>query len=301
MNLALTLPLTLAAGIFSPHMARLSSGAAVLTGGPYEVKEVRDLAYYEGDGQDHDRHKLDVYLPGGARDFPVVFFVHGGSWRSGHKKLYAPLGRMFARNGIGTVIINYRLSPKVKHPAHIEDVARAFCWTHRNIGKYGGRADQIFVCGHSAGGHLVALLATDPSHLRAHKLKVQDIKGMIPLSGVYTILPMRPFESAFGKDAEVCRLASPLEHVKGNHPPALIIYADKDFPFLDTMAEQMCRKLKGCSCDASSLKVSKRDHYTIIIQTVNEADPATQAMFRFIARHSGLKLTARRLKAEVAE
>src|SRR5262245_28514392 len=138
MSFTLALPLALAAGFLTPFSAR-ATGTAVLTGGNHEVREVRNLAYYEGDGADPVRHKLDLYVPKGGKDFPVLFFVHGGAWRSGNKNLYAPLGRMFARNGVGTVIINYRLSPQVKHPAHIQDVARAFGWTHRNIGKYGGR------------------------------------------------------------------------------------------------------------------------------------------------------------------
>src|SRR5262245_54947552 len=95
---------------------------AVKTGGNYDVASVLGLAYHEGDGADPVRHKLDLYLPKGVKDFPVLFFVHGGAWRSGTKELYGPLGRVFSRNGIGTVVINYRLSPAVQHPAHVQDV-----------------------------------------------------------------------------------------------------------------------------------------------------------------------------------
>jgi acetyl esterase/lipase len=283
----------LAAVALVPSRPRADEDPAVLTGGNYEVQEVRDLAYYKGDGADPVRHKLDLYLPRGRKDYPVLFFVHGGAWVSGTKQLYEPLGRVFARNGIGTVIINYRLSPKVKHPAHIQDVARAFAWTHGNIGRYGGRPDQIFVCGHSAGGHLVALLSCDESHLKAEKLSCKAIKGCVPLCGVYTILPNMIFDKAFGKDPEVCKAASPLSHVKGAHPPALIVYADKDYPMLDVMAEQFCKKLKGCACEAGILKVANRTHVSLIVRSANEADPTTQAILQFIARHSGLKLKPR--------
>jgi acetyl esterase/lipase len=279
--------------LLPPARAADGAKAVVKTGGNFEVEEVRDLAYHEGKDADPVRHKLDLYLSRGQKDYPVLFFVHGGAWRSGKKDLYAPLGRTFARNGVGTVVINYRLSPAVKHPAHIEDVARAFGWTYRNIGKYGGRADSIFVCGHSAGGHLVALLCTDPSHLKAHGLELSAVKGMIPMSGVYTILPLGMFKSAFGTDADLCRAASPQTHVKGAHPPALIIYADKDYPFLDQMAEQFCKKLQGCKCEARSLIVNKRDHISLIVQTASAADPATQAILEFISRHAKLKLEPR--------
>jgi acetyl esterase/lipase len=292
MRRLLVLWAALAAASLAPARARADE-KPVLTGGNYEVEEVRDVAYYRGDDADAVRHKLDLYLPRGRKDFPVLFFVHGGAWVSGTKQLYGPLGRVFARNGIGTVIINYRLSPKVKHPAHIQDVARAFAWAHGNIARYGGRADQIFVCGHSAGGHLVALLTCDESHLKAQKLSCKDIKGCIPLCGVYTILPNKIFEKAFGQDAEVCKAASPLSHVKGAHPPCLVIYADKDYPMLDVMAEQFCKKLKGCACEAGILKIANRTHISLIVQSMNEADPTTQAILQFVARHAGLTLKQR--------
>jgi acetyl esterase/lipase len=284
--------LGIALSLLGPSAAR-ADGPAVLTGGNHAVEEVRGLVYYQGDDADAVRHKLDLYLPKGRKDYPVLFFVHGGAWRSGNKNLYGPIGRTFARNGVGAVIINYRLSPKFKHPAHIQDVARAFAWTHRNIGKYGGKQDRIFVCGHSAGGHLVALLACDESHLKAEKLTCKAIRGMVPLCGVYTIAPNRIFQSAFGTDAAVCKAASPLTHVSGDHPPALIVYADKDYPMLDVMAEQFCKQLKKCKCEARSLRIGQRDHISLIVRAANEADPTAQAILQFIARHAELPLRPR--------
>ncbi|HXG09116.1 MAG TPA: alpha/beta hydrolase [Gemmataceae bacterium] len=289
---SLSLPVLLALGLLAVPLVGRADDAlpAPRTGGNFEIATIKDIAYYDGDDADPVKHRLDLYLPKGQKDFPVLFFVHGGTWRSGDKKLYGPLGQVFAKNGVGTVITNYRLSPKVKHPAHIEDVARAFAWTHAHIGRHGGRADRIFCCGHSAGGHLVALLATDETYLKAHRLSLSDIRGTIALSGVYTILPGL-FSSQFGSDAEVCRKASPLNHVNGKHAPFLLIYADKDYPFCDRMAEQMCQALVRCNCEANTLKIKDRDHISIIVQVQKEDDPTTQAILDFIARHSELKLT----------
>src|SRR5262249_4788227 len=98
-------PLAVAAVLVTSSPAR-PGAKGPLTGGNHAVTEVRNVAYYDGDGADRVRHKLDLYLPKGRKDFPVLFFVHGGAWRSGSKDLYGPLGRLFARNGVGTVIIN---------------------------------------------------------------------------------------------------------------------------------------------------------------------------------------------------
>ena len=260
------------------------------SGGDFEVEVVPNIAYYQGEAADEVRHKLDLYLPKGQKNFPVLIFVHGGTWKSGSKNLYEPLGKLYAKNGIGTVIINYRLSPKVQHPAHIEDVARAFAWTHHNIAKYGGDAGNIFVCGHSAGGHLVSLLSTSEKYLKAHDLKISDIKGTIPISGVFVLIPNQAFKDIFTMDKETVRSASPIEHVAGKHPPFLLLYADKDFLTLDTQAEEMCKKLKGCECEAAALKITERTHISIITSMVRETDPANQAIFAFLAKHGGLKL-----------
>jgi acetyl esterase/lipase len=255
----------------------------------YEVEVVKDVAYAD---DDLDKHKLDLYLPRGQKDFPVLFFVHGGTWHSGDRSVYPRLGQLFGKQGIGMVIISYRLSPKVQHPAHIQDVAKAFAWTRANVGKYGGKPDEIFACGHSAGGHLVALLATDDSYLKAEKLAVADIKGVIPLSGVY-LIPPYVFPTVFGKDKEACKAASPVEHVKDNEPPFLLAYADKDLPTLPGMAELMYDKLKATKCDATLLKMKDRDHISIIKSLDGPDDPLQLAMLDFIAKHSSWKAPAR--------
>src|SRR5262249_25002871 len=153
----------------------------------FNVEVVKDLAYDDGPDADPVRHRLDLYLPKGQKGFPVLLYVHGGGWTKGSKEAAAKLAHTLARNGIGTAATNYRLTPQVKHPAHARDVAKAFAWLRAHIPKYGGRSDEMFLSGHSAGGHLVALLGTDPSYLAAEKLSLADVKGVIPISGVYTL------------------------------------------------------------------------------------------------------------------
>jgi acetyl esterase/lipase len=132
----------------------------------YDVEILRDISYYDGENADSVRHKLDLYLPKGAKDFPAVLFFHGGGWSRGDK-LYWGMAPGFctlcAKHGIGAASANYRLSPSVQHPGHVQDAALAFAWLYKNIGKYNGNAKHLFVCGHSAGGHLAALLSTDPT------------------------------------------------------------------------------------------------------------------------------------------
>lgn len=161
-------------------------------GAPCAVTAIRGIVYRSGPEKDEFRRKLDLFLPAGKRDFPVVVLVHGGAWMLGDNRccgLYSSVGQFLASQGIGAVLPNYRLSPGVKHPAHVEDVAQAIAWTKSHIAEYGGRSDQLFLVGHSAGGHLVALLATDERYLNAHGLSDADIAGVVAISGVYHLPP----------------------------------------------------------------------------------------------------------------
>src|SRR5205085_1182220 len=142
----LMLPLFL---LVSPARGNDPKAASKTTAAAFDIRVIRDIPYFEGKDADPVKHKLDLYLPRGAKDFPVVFFVHGGAWRHGDKNylgVYSSVAMCLARLGLGTVVTNYRLSPTVQHPEHIKDVARAFAWTCKNVGHYGGCPEEIFVC-----------------------------------------------------------------------------------------------------------------------------------------------------------
>jgi acetyl esterase/lipase len=181
--------------ILAPRAAFAALAAVLATLTPVRaeempIKQTLDVRY-----GDRDMQVLDVFAPEDAHKAPVVLFVHGGTWVTGDKDFngcYRSVGQFLARHGVVAVLINYRLSPWVRHPEHVKDVARAFAWTRRHAQEYGGDPDRIVLCGHSAGGHLVSLLATDPTYLAdpALKLTAKDraaIKGVIAACGVYRI------------------------------------------------------------------------------------------------------------------
>ena len=154
----------------------------------FAVESVWGVPYRDGPEVDAVRNRLDLFLPKGQKDYPVVILVHGGAWVMGDNRccgLHSSVGEFLASQGIAAVLPNYRLSPGVRHPEHVQDLARAVAWVKAHIADYGGRPDQIFLAGHSAGGHLVALLATDAKYLEAEGLRTADLKGVLALSGVY--------------------------------------------------------------------------------------------------------------------
>lgn len=267
--------------------------AEELFGGNYDVESVLNVSYNDAPDADPKKHKLDLFLPKGVRDFPVMMFIHGGAWTAGDRNQYRLLGRQFARNGVGTVVISYRLTPTVQHPGHVEDAAMAFAWTKQHIAEYGGRPDRIFVSGQSAGGHLSALLATDGKYLAAHGLSLKDIRGAMPISGIYSI---RSGEMSLimGKGPEAAASASPIKHVSGDEPPFLVLYAANDMPRCASMSQEFTNALRANNIPAEWREIPKRDHLSIIFMPMlSDRDPTVQAMLRFIAQHSELELKPR--------
>ena len=148
-----------------------------------QVVATRDVDYRAevdfADGKD----RLDIYMPQGVEAAPVIVFFHGGALRAGSKARDGSLlSERFVSSGVGIVSANYRLSPGVMHPAHVEDAAAAFAWVVKNIKRFGGDPDNVYVAGHSSGAYLAALLALDPSHLAKHGLELSSIRGTIPIS-----------------------------------------------------------------------------------------------------------------------
>lgn len=250
------------------------------------VRAITDVAYYTGDDADQVRHTLDLYVPTGtapAGGWPVLMFVHGGSWKSGNKNLYGYLGRSLARRGLLFVAINYRLSPAVKHPAHIEDVARAAAWLKANAARHGGDPGNLFVCGHSAGGHLCTLLAFDATHLARHGMTPADLRGVIPISGVFEIDASRWYDRAFPRDGRP--QASPMTHVAAAGPPVLVLVGDKDMRGLIRQARTFEKALIARRATVERLEVPARNHFTIIMLAGFHTDPVNQAITRFVKLH----------------
>jgi acetyl esterase/lipase len=265
------------AGADSSHAQDAERAPVIIT--------LKDIPYSTGKDADPERNKLDLYLPQGQKEFPVLFWVHGGSLRKGGRKNTQPLGETFAKHGIGFVTTGYRLSPAVQHPAHVEDVARAFAWTVRNVTKHGGRADAIFVGGYSAGGMLAALLATDESYLKVHELSFSDIKGVISVSGPQRLEFTEQLADTFGTK-EACAKASPLNHVGTRHPPFLILFAEKDIDLIRKTSAELGELLAKRKLEGTLVEVKDRDHAGINREMPKPGDPAAGAMLEFIRKHS---------------
>jgi acetyl esterase/lipase len=207
---------------------------------PYAgVEVVRDAAYGP-----HERHRLDVFVPAGARDVPVVVFVHGGGFVAGDKSApgtpyHDNVGLWAARSGMVGVTMNYRLAPEHRWPSGAEDVGAAVAWLAANVGAHGGDPSRIVLMGSSAGATHVAGYV---GMARAHP----GVRGVVLLSGAYD-LPL--FDDAsilapyFGPDPDALVAASPLPGLVACGVPILFAVAEHDPPISHRQAAALLEAL----------------------------------------------------------
>lgn len=243
-----------------------------------------DIVYAEGPADDAEKHKLDIYRRAGASNRPVVVFIHGGAWVRGDRKQYPFLGNRFAKEGAVVVIPSYRLAPKHRFPAQAEDAAAALAWVVRNIAQYGGDPNRIVLAGHSAGGHLAALLVTNPKYLSAHGLKPDAVKHVAALSGVYDLtgLEGRSQGRVFSQDEPSLIDASPVKHVRRDTPPFHITYCQWDYAILPQQARGLHAALQNAGARTELIYVPAENHISEMTALVKPADPTAALVVRLV-------------------
>lgn len=229
----------------------------------HKGKPVVGIAY-----GNNERQKLDVYVPEGEakKPYPVLVFFHGGAWRDGEREGYGFLGRAFAARGIVTVVADYRKAPKHLFPAFVEDTASAIAWVSANIGKHKGDPENISIMGHSAGAHLVAMVALDPQWLAAKGLETSVIKAVVGLAGGYDFLPLTTESSkvALGQWPRL-EETQPITYARADAPRLLLMTGDADTVVKPRNSVSLNRKMNELG-GKSELKIYPGiDHAEIVM------------------------------------
>lgn len=240
------------------------------------------------------QHKLqlDVYTPEKVESpRPVFVFIHGGRWKSGKKSQYKFLGRRLASKGIVAVIPDYRLSPRTEYRGATTDVAMALKWTKENIATYGGDDNKIYIAGHSAGGHLAALVSVDNSYFDSLHT-TNPISGTILIDAfgldMYSFLSNETFKknrtyyAMFGRDPEKWKDGSPAFHLNGDMKPFLIFVGTKSYPVIYESNKLFLEELKKYLPESQPLVEMKKKHIPMILQFYNSDNRGYNDIIRFM-------------------
>ena len=208
---------------------RLAQRRAAATEVP-GARVLRDVTY----GRD-PRQRFDVHVPRGAHDAPVLFMVHGGGWRNGDKALDGVVenkAKRWLRHGVIVVSVNYRMLPDADPLMQARDVAAALAAAQRKVATLGGDPDRFVLMGHSAGGHLVALLAAAPEIAREANARPWLGTILLDAGTVDVVARMQQrhlplFDQAFGSDPRFWASASPMQRLHGRPAPILAVCSSK--------------------------------------------------------------------------
>jgi hypothetical protein len=282
----------------------------------YQVKidsiiKFENVPYNTLPGVAPERLMLDLYI---KEDYlndtsgklkPLIFFIHGGTWRSGSKEFSLEKIEMILDKGYIFVSTNYRLSPdpvniydstRVKFPMHIQDVAKSFAKVYEVLPFFKGDTSKITVMGHSAGGNLAVSLATIEHYLAKYEIPITRIKSAVNLDGVGLNLDSlirsingnfkNEFINAFGNNPEDWKKASPALNFKKDSKVANILLICQDSKFRSQFSYEFSEKLSKAGIHSAVYLAYNFDHNEILMNFCSQETEITKVytknIFNFI-------------------
>jgi arylformamidase len=238
-----------------------------------EFASIKDIAYGK-----LPLEQLDVY-PSQQPSSKTLIFIHGGYWYKMDKASFQFIAKAFGDYGITTVLINYPLVPAVSIDQVSASCRKAVCWVHQNITEFNGNPDEIYIAGHSAGGHLAAMLLT--TDWKDFNLTTDVIKGVCAVSGLFNLIPIQlsDINQVLNMDTETALRNSPVTLLPATQCPlAVVVGADETAEFLDQSAAlYTCWKE---STPAEIIQIQGLNHYTRIETMLYPECPLHQVMLR---------------------
>jgi arylformamidase len=232
---------------------------------------VLDVTYSASAGE-----KLDIFpAKSGTVKAPVMVFIHGGYWRSLDKRDHSFIAPSFTKEGVCVVVVNYDLCPAVSIPQITMQMVKAVAWVYDNIGGYGGDASNITVVGHSAGGHMAAMLLACRWAVFRRDLPTNLVRKAVSISGLFDLEPIRrtPFlkdslrlSSADASKASPARLTAP----SGNVLYAIVGGAESN-EFI--RQNQLIVKKWGTKVVARCENVPTKNHFSVLDDLVDNGEP----------------------------
>jgi arylformamidase len=220
---------------------------------------------------------VDLYPAGETA--PVLIYIHGGFWYLRTSQEFGFVAQGPISRGIATVIVNYDLCPRVTIDEIVRQTRAAVAWVYENARSFGGDAGRIHIAGHSAGGHLVAmLLATDWEG--EYGLPGDVVKSAAAISGLYDLAPfpytfLQP-QLQLGWD-QILR-NSPVLHIPDAAPPLLVAYGEEETDEFKRQSEAFLSAWRANGLDGERLLLAGKNHYDVIDGFLDAESPLCSAV-----------------------
>ena len=271
---------------FTDYLERWSERSRTLRDGSH-----REIAYGSSPAE-----TLDLYPAAGAAaagaaahgtgPAPMQVFFHGGYWKSLSRHEFGFVAESFRPAGIATAVVDYGLIPAVTMDELVDQCRRALAWLWEHAGEHGLDRARIHISGHSAGGHLVAmLLATDWPAFRTG-LPADLIKGGCAISGLYDLEPIRLcyLNEELGLDPDTAARNSPVRLIVRNPAPLLLPVGELEGSEYRRQSEDLASAWRRQGLSPEVLVMTGHDHFSIVDQL---GDPESE-LSRVILAQMGL-------------
>lgn len=229
-------------------------GAVALRIHPHKL----DIAYGPSPAE-----KLDVFAAGNAA--PVQVYIHGGYWMSRDKADFRFLANTFVPAGAAFVPVNYALIPAVGMDELVRQCRAALAWVHRNAASFGGDPDKIYVSGHSAGGHLVAMMITT-DWAQFAGLPQDLIKGACAISGIYDLepIPLCYLNDTLHLSTGEVERNSPARLSARSHNPLIVAYGGLESDEFHRQSQEFATTWSEQQVDCRVMRCAAMNHFTIV-------------------------------------
>lgn len=220
-----------------------------------------------------------------------MVFVYGGNWVHGKKSIYRFFGKGMARKGMICVVLNYRLSPVTDINGMATDVAEAVKWLKENSASLKGDSSNIYISGHSAGGHLAALVATDNRHFENLHIK-NPVKGVVLIDAfgldMYKYLSESNnikdtlYKRPFSYDPATWKKLSPVNYLDKNSPSFMQFVGGKTYPAITELNIVFYNRLRQYQPAAPFITLKGKKHIPMIFQFLNPRAKAYKDILSFM-------------------
>ncbi len=219
---------------------------------------------------------------------PVLLYVLGGGWIKGTREKIYNLDTFATKRGWMLVSVDYRPVPRTNIDGQVSDVVRSINWVRKNISRYGGDKKRIVIMGHSAGSHLVSMVAAKRVGGALKGVIANDVQAydMVAYGGMRGSLPY-VYAAAFGSNPVNWVKWSPVTYVrrgaKGGLPPFMIMYSGSNYARRKVLANGFAGDLKAKGARVS-LFDGKRYSHGSIARGIGPSAEVTRAVERFLRR-----------------